>query len=153
MHTNIAIFIPIHSLDDSRFPRPDKGNYDYWALLMGYFLMKSDTIEIHCWTDENEAINELYSLEIAGFELTESELEHIVEFKAVVTTEVMDIVLKHHVNQKGKLKWFTVNLDSESNSLFHSGHWGTELVAFQVNDVDIEYIKSVVPKGTTFDIF
>lgn len=40
---------------------PAIGNYEYWLLLMEYFLAKSDLFEIHCFDEEAAIIEELNS--------------------------------------------------------------------------------------------
>lgn len=40
---------------------------DYWVPLMKYFLLRSDTIEIHCWNEEKLIVEEVQSV-LKGFE-------------------------------------------------------------------------------------
>lgn len=50
--------IPTFTEDLDTFPIPENENYDYWVPLISYFLKQSTIIEIHCWNDEKNVIEE-----------------------------------------------------------------------------------------------
>lgn len=148
MNDNLAFYILYYTVDESNFPMPENENYDYWVPLIKYFLVKSDMIEFHSWNEEMKTIKELKSF-------FDEPLEIIIEdnltiFKGNITPPVKDALLYNYLKNIGELKWFTVHLLRNSNSIFHSGHWGTEFFVPDVNEKDIEFIKTVTPKGTKF---
>lgn len=62
MKNNIAFNISVYTDDNSTFPKPETENNDYWVSILEYFLAKSDTVEIHCWNEEIETIEEIKSI-------------------------------------------------------------------------------------------
>jgi hypothetical protein len=42
-------------------------------------------------------------------------------------------------------------LSKNATTIFHSEHWGMEFFAPNVNEKDIAFIKSVMPKETNFN--
>lgn len=48
---------------------------DYWVPVMNYFLLQSDSIEIHCWNEEEVVVEETKSMLKGSFEtITENNL-------------------------------------------------------------------------------
>lgn len=124
-------------------------NIDYWVPLMNYFLSQSDTIEIHCWNEEEVVVEETKSIVKGSFEtIIENEL---IIFKGYKTIDVVNHLLFNNVDIKGKVKWFTIFLSKNDTTIFHSEHWGMEFFAPNVNEKDIEFIKSVMPIETNFN--
>lgn len=148
---NLAFNILTYTDYDSTFPKPANDNYDYWVALVGYFLAKSDTIEIHCWNEEIETIEEIQSLHINKVEMMKE--ENITLFKLKKKPALSDYLLNNNLNRMGELKWFTVNLNHGMVSVFHSGHWGTEFFVPNPMEEDIAFIKSVTPPETSFHQF
>lgn len=141
---NLTINISVYTEANSTFPKPTNENYDYWNPLLNYFLTRSDTIEIHCWNEEIETINELKLLFNGKMDMVKE--ENITIFKLIKSTITIDYLLNNSVNKNGELKWFTVNLEKLMKPVFHSGHWGTEFFIPNVTKEDIAYIKSITPE-------
>ncbi|WP_088015045.1 hypothetical protein [Gottfriedia acidiceleris] len=146
MQNNLVFHIPTYTDDDSTFPKPVNENYDYWDQLIKYFLQKSDTIEVHCWNEEIDTIEEIKKLN--SFEIYKE--DNITVFKGMKNSILSMYLSKHHINNIGEFKWFTVNLKKGMVPVFHSGHWGTEFVVPNAIDEDIELIKSIIPAETSF---
>ena len=122
---------------------------DYWVPLMNYFLVQSDTIEIHCWDEEEEVVEETKSMLKNSFEtVTENKLTI---FKGNKALDVVNHLLFNNVDTEGKLKWFSIFLSENTTTIFHSEHWGREFFAPNVNEKDIAFIKSVMPNETNFN--
>ncbi|SDO25728.1 hypothetical protein SAMN05518871_11358 [Psychrobacillus sp. OK028] len=122
---------------------------DYWVPLMNYFLSQSDTIEIHCWNEEEVVVEETKSMLKGSFEIIMK--NNITIFKGKKALDVVKHLLSNNVNIEGKIKWFSIFLSKNSNTIFHSEHWGMEFFAPNVNEKDIAFIKSVVPTETNFN--
>lgn len=142
-HYQIICSIPTYTTEDSAIRLPMCGNYDYWTALIQYLLPKADTIEIHCWNDERETIKDVDVL----FKEKKYE-ENLTIFRGENDAALTDYLLKAHLNRSGEFKWFTVNLDMNTSSVFHSGHWGTELFVPNATEKDIAFIKNVIPAET-----
>ncbi|MCM3667252.1 hypothetical protein M3204_22910 [Mesobacillus subterraneus] len=146
MEKNLAFNISTYTCGDSAIPKPDIDNYNYWISLINYYLKKADTIEIHCWNEEIETIEELDSLNL---EMVNE--ENITIFKGKKTPVLSNYLLNSYMNKFRECKWFTVNLESGMDIVMHSGHWGTEFVIPNPKEKDIQFIKSVVPPETSFE--
>ncbi|WP_409250607.1 hypothetical protein V1502_10520 [Bacillus sp. SCS-153A] len=143
---NLTINIPTYSDADSSFPKPVNESYTYWSAIVKHFLVDSNTIEIHCWNEEKEIINEIISL--GKLEMVKEENETI--FRGPKSRLLTEYLLNNCISKNGGLKWFTLNLEQMGLPLFHSGHWGTELVLTNITTEDIAFIKRVTPKATVF---
>jgi len=149
VQNNICIHIPSYSNEFiSSAVLPEIG-YDFWAPLLEYFLVKSDTIEIHFWNVEIDSIEEIKSLFKGNIEIRKE--GELTIFKANITPSFSKYLLKSNLNKRSELKWFTLNLRKDKISVFHSGHWGTEFYVPNFTERDITFIKSVTPDGTYFN--
>ncbi|PEJ54365.1 MULTISPECIES: hypothetical protein [unclassified Bacillus (in: firmicutes)] len=146
MQKNLVFHIPTYTDDHSTFPKPVNEEYDYWTPLIKYFLLKSDTIEIHCWNEEIDTFEEIKKLN--SFEIYKE--DRITILKGMKNSILSMYLSKHHINNIGEFKWFTVNLNKGIVPVFHSGHWGTEFVVTNASEKDIELIKSIIPAKTSF---
>lgn len=145
---NLSFFIPIYTEDSSIIAKPVKGNYDYWIPLLEYFLKKSNFIEIHCWNEEMEIIEQIKSLHKNELEVNQK--ENITIFKGRKSSILSDYLLNNYQNKIGEFKWFTVNLENGTEHVFHSGHWGTEFFVPNVMEEEIAFIKGITPIETSF---
>ncbi|MER2261495.1 MAG: hypothetical protein ABS934_05720 [Psychrobacillus sp.] len=127
----------------------EDGKMDYWVPLMNYFLSQSDTLEIHCWNEEEVVIEETKSMLEDSFEIIME--NNLTVFKGNKVLDIVNHLLSNNVNVEGKIKWFSIFLSKNSTTIFHSEHWGTEFFAPNVNEKDIAFIKSVMPKETNFN--
>lgn len=114
--------------------------------MVKHFLDKADTIEIHCWNEEIETINEMNSIKSERFEIIKE--ENLIIFKAPTSKSLNEYLLRESVNDEGVLKWFTLNLEKLNVPLFHSGHWGTELFIPSITQEDIDLIQTIIPKDS-----
>lgn len=128
---------------------PASGNYDYWLLLMEYFLAKSDVFEIHCWNEEAANIDELTANLPGLFEITKK--SQLTIFVGILTVEIAEFLLTHHVGKDGRLAWFSVFLSNGEQHIFSSEHWGTEFFVPDVTEEDLVFIKHVAPDETNFN--
>lgn len=145
MNYRLYFSVPTFSLEDNGFPMTD--NYEYWIPLMEYFLKGSDTIEIYSWYDEKQVIEEISYF----FNLTKIPTEHKLSYyKGNLIPEIVEHILRNNVTNNGRLKWFSIFLSKDGQSIFNSEHWGTEFFAHTVNKNDISFLKSIMPKDTNF---
>jgi len=148
MKENLQFELATYTLDESAFPIPSEDNYDFWEPLMKYYLEQSDTIEIHCWNEETETVEEAKRT-FNQFEISyEYELTY---FKGKISSDVIDYLLYNSVKKNGEFKWFSTFLEIQSKSIFHTGHWATEFFAPNISQEEIKFIKSVMPTSTNFN--
>jgi hypothetical protein len=128
---------------DTAFPLPD--DYEYWRPLASHFLAKTNTIEIHCWNEEQEAIMEIQSVPNCSVHVGDNMT--ILEFSNV--PNLSDFLLNNY-EKENRFKWFTVNLIRHGEIIFHSGHWATEIAVTAENAEEAAWIQSVTPENTEF---
>ena len=126
----------------------ENGENDYWVPLMKYFLDQSDNIEIHCWSVERALIEEMESRVKESYEISTENGMTI--FKGNKTVEMLDYLFTN-LNRNSDIKWFSIFLKKNKTSIFSSEHNGTEYFADMVNEKDIKFIKSIMPKRTSFN--
>ncbi|MGM9926513.1 MAG: hypothetical protein ACI35P_01050 [Bacillus sp. (in: firmicutes)] len=151
MEHHLAFHIATYTEDDSTFPKPLNGNYNYWTALIKYYLSKADTVDIHCWNEEVETIEEIALLHKQTMNITYE--ENMTIFQGNVTSSLKEYLLYSNLNICGGLKWFAVHLDKGKESVFQSGHWGTEFFVPNVLEEEIAVIKKIVPDETEFHPF
>ncbi|MBT2691537.1 hypothetical protein [Bacillus sp. ISL-55] len=128
---------------DDTFPLPD--DYKYWRPLVAHFLEETDTVEIHCWNEEQEVILEIQTILKSSVHVS----EHMTVFKITNDKSAQDILLNKY-EKNHRFKWFTVNLIQQSEVIFHSGHWATEFAVTAKNSEEASWIQSVTPTNTDF---
>jgi len=145
MNYRFYFSVPTFPAENDSFPMTD--NYEYWIPLMGYFLKGSDNIEIHSWYDEKQVIEEISYFSNLKKIPTEHNLSY---YKGNLIPEIVEHILRNNVTNNGRLKWFSIFLSKDGQSIFNSEHWGTEFFAHAINKNDISFIKSIMPKDTNF---
>ncbi len=144
----MAFHITEHiDLEGESFPLQE--SYTYWTTLMEHYLKQADTVEIHCWNEETEVIEETRSQFRDSFIISRE--GGLTRFEGSVTAEVADHLLHNHLHKGGRLKWFTIFLSKAGEAIFHSEHWGTEFFTPHVTQQEIEFIKSVMPEETSYN--
>ena len=131
------------------FPDTMLENYDYWVPLMKYFIQKSDTIEIHCWNEEKEVIQETKAFFQDDPELPED--MELTIFQGILTEDISHHLLYNHIAEMENIKWFSIFFSKGDTTMFHSEHWGTEFFAPNISEEEISFITSVMPKDTNFN--
>ncbi|RLQ95148.1 hypothetical protein [Falsibacillus albus] len=142
MEKNIAFNIPTYK---------DSDGYKYWVPLLEYFLAKANKIEIHCWNDEVETIKELTALHNGVLQVVIQ--DNLTIFTGNKTRGLTDYLLNNYTDKNEKIKWFTINVNQDEDSVIHSGHWGSEFFVPNVLEEEIELIKSLTPPDTIFHHF
>lgn len=141
---NLHIHIPAASNleSDPTFPMPE--DYHYWPPLAAHYLKQSRLIEIHCWNDERQVIDELKEL---GVFIVDAE-ENMTKFKGDMSDEAADFLLNRFLDGEGKFKWFSVFADH-----FSSEHWATEFIIEAADEKETARISSVTPAETQIHQF
>jgi len=145
---NVVFHIPSYTTDKELKPLPLNDNYDYWGLVIKDFLLKSNIIEIQCWNDETDLIEEMKSL------FTESrQEENLFIVKGKVTSTIEEYLTNKYLNKKGKFKWFTINFYDDNEIVFQSGHWGTEIFIPNILEEEVSFYSNLIPRDTDLFIY
>lgn len=120
----------------------------WWQELVKYFVNVGNSLEIRCWKEESEEIQQ--ALQYGN--LTEANYE--VSIKGIVTKEFLTELLSENPQDKSiynkMTKYFTINVDSGQRR-FCSAHYGTEIYVMGVSDDDITFFKNAMSTYTEDD--
>ncbi|MGM7680613.1 hypothetical protein ACSVDA_00535 [Cytobacillus sp. Hm23] len=122
-------------------------NYDYWIPLIKHFLKHSNSIEIHCWNEEQKIIDELMRI---NEDYTIDVLNDMTVIKTVLSPKLVSLLTTNHLDNKGKIKWFSLFFYKDGNRTYNSEHWGTEFVVSALNKDETITIRNIMPKDTNF---
>ncbi|WLR57580.1 hypothetical protein LC048_12425 [Mesobacillus subterraneus] len=128
---------------DTTFPLPD--DYMYWKPLVEHFLEGIDIVEIHCWNEEQDVIQEIQSDYNSFVHVS----DHMTVFKMTNINTAKELLL-NKCEKDHRFKWFTVNFIMQGEVIFHSSHWATEFAVTAKNSAEAAWIQSVTPKNTDF---
>ena len=117
----------------------------WWQELVKYFVQLGNGLEIRCWKEESEEIQQA----VQYGKLTEANYEVLI--KGIVTEEFLTELLSEDPQDKSiynkMTKYFTINVDSGKRR-FCSAHYGTEIYLTGVSDDDIAFFKNVMKAYT-----
>ena len=120
----------------------------WWQELVKDFVNVGNSLEIRCWKEESEEIQQ--ALQYGN--LTEANYE--VSIKGIVTKEFLTELLSENPQDKSiynkMTKYFTINVDSGQRR-FCSAHYGTEIYVMGVSDDDITFFKNAMSTYTEDD--
>lgn len=122
----------------------------YWVPLMSYFFNESNSIEIHCWTEE-EQVNAEIQQQLP--ELAIKQELYMTIYTGDLTEKIIGFLTQNPVREDGQLKWFSIFLSNHDSHLFSSEHYGTEFYAGNLNMEQIKFIKSVMPDDINLHIW
>jgi len=148
MKYKLHFTIPTFTEDLDTFPTPESENYDFWVPLINYFIKQSNIIEIHCWNEEKDVIEETTLLFEDSFKIVNG--RDITVIKGRKIDYMSNYLIYENLKTNGRLKWFSIFLSNNNTPIFHSEHWGTEFFAPNLREENIVYIKSIMPTGTDF---
>jgi hypothetical protein len=123
--------------------------YNFWPLLISFFIRKCDVFHIDCWIDEIEGIE---SAERYGQDV-ENSFDNIKSFEGKITKEFIEEILKNPFDQDGKIKWFSVSLKNGDERIISCDHYGREFVTGWLKSKDADYIRTIIQDDFTFHIF
>ena len=121
---------------------------DWWKELIKYFLRVGDSLEIRCWKEESDEIQQASRYG----NLTDDNYE--VSIKGIVSEQFISELLSENPTDKSiynkMTKYFTINVEREGIK-FCSAHYGTEIYLIDVSDKDVSFFKNVMKAYTKDD--
>jgi hypothetical protein len=123
--------------------------------MIKFFFEKADFIEVHCWNEEKEIIEEILTEIEDAFPIKDIQsFDNMTIFKGALTSRVKNFILSTStLSENGQLKWFSIFLRHNGTLCFSSEHWGTEFFVPNVSHEEIIFIKSVMPEGIRYLIY
>ncbi|MGI2328097.1 hypothetical protein [Planococcus sp. YIM B11945] len=143
--TNVHCEITAFSASDDGHHMAE--DYAFWPPLIAYFIDRSDAFEIHCWEEEQETVEQIQR------ELDQVQLQkegHTAVFSGPLTPETKAFFPTKALNNKNQLKWFSVFLLKDGQSLFSSEHYGTELIGYGLTDEQTKFLQEALPENASF---
>ena len=121
---------------------------DWWKKLIQYFVHEGDSVEIRCWREE---VDEIQQASIYGLPTNEN---YEVSIKGIVSEKLISELLSENPIDKSiynkMTKYFTINVEHERRK-FCSAHYGTEIYLIGVSDDDIAFFKDIMKEFTEED--
>jgi|GEM_PF-1394742 len=139
-----SVFIVVNErLRIGRNELPYASDYSFWIPLISRYLAASDTIRIDCWIDEEYAINRVLPY---ARQVDQESNPYMKIFWLDKTPEVIDDIILNPFDDEPKIAWFSIFLEKDGVVFFSSSHYGLELSASDVDEVEVEFLrKSVTP--------
>jgi len=113
----------------------------WWKELVKHFVQVGDALEIRCWKEE---IDEIQQASIYGNPMED---HYEISVKGIVSKELLTELLSESPTDKSMYnkmtKYFTINVEHEQRK-FCSAHYGTEMYLTGVSDNDIEFFKHIM---------
>ncbi|WP_313894484.1 hypothetical protein [Psychrobacillus sp.] len=137
----VAIHLPAISSDSKTAFAEDTS---YWLNMWEDYINVFQSVVIHCWNEETEAITELDS--IAEFTIKEG----LITLFTISLTEGNRAFLKEHsVDPRGGLKWFTLFFQVNGEERLEVGHYGSEIVVYKVDEEQAEKFIALFPESSS----
>lgn len=116
---------------------------DWWRELVQHFVSSGDELEIRCWKEETEEIQQ------ASFYGEPMEDKYEVSIKGTVTAELLTELLMENPADRNiynkMTKYFTINVKNKLCD-FGSYHYGTEVYINDVSDDDIAFFSKTMER-------
>lgn len=118
-------------------------DYSFWIPMIEYFFAYADSFEIHCWKEESakfeDIVNELPNVK-------RDDDGQLLIANGQLNEKAKEFILTRSLDAKGRLKWFSVFLERQGESLFSSEHYGVELIGYELGVEQIPFLEKVLPK-------
>lgn len=116
-------------------------DYAFWILMIEHFFGYADSFEIQCWKEETakfeDIINELPNVE--------HDDGHLLIANGQLNEKAKEFILTRSLDANRRLKWFSVFLERQGETLFSSEHYGMELIGYELNLEQIGFLEKVLP--------
>jgi len=117
----------------------------WWKELIKYFVRTGDRLEIRCWKEETDEIQQ------ASVYGDPAEDHYEVSVKGIVCEKLLSELLSENPADKSiynkMTKYFTINAEREQRR-FCSAHYGTEIYITGVSEDDIAFFRNVMKAYT-----
>ena len=130
-----------YSFKDETFSRLD--NLEFWKPLMKEVLPLCTEVEVHCWTDDQEAIKL-----IKTFANTIRTEQSMVILTMPLNQGLLDLLLNSAINDRNSIYWFSLFFSRNGTNILSVEHNGAQLHFFQITRDEGIHIQSFFPNET-----
>ncbi|WP_144514001.1 hypothetical protein [Bacillus sp. FJAT-22090] len=115
----------------------------YWTELWDTYTRDFPEVIIHCWAEEQEAIEELSKRAVSVMN------EGLVKVITVnLSEENRNFFRNHSIDPRGGLKWFTMFFNLNGDERLEIGHYGSEIIFDDVDEEDATKFISLFPASS-----
>lgn len=125
--------------------KPMLENYKFWENIYYYFKNYITCVEIKCWDDEPLAIK---SIEKYCKKMNSDSDDEII-YKGIFTDEFGNELINNYLSKDNTFKWFIINFYNNNKLIFHSGHYGTEMICKELSK---EKLNNLLDIAQEYDI-
>ncbi|WP_038290602.1 hypothetical protein [Acetivibrio straminisolvens] len=126
------------------------GEFDFWRILVEYFLDEADSIRIDCWNEEESIINKILSFSSS---VDKESSERMTILTLPVNEKTVEQILYNAFDEKRRIKWFSLFLVRDGEVFFSSEHYGKEFSITGITKDELKWVKCVVPKNFIFHTY
>ncbi|WP_235832653.1 hypothetical protein [Acetivibrio mesophilus] len=126
------------------------GEFDFWRILVEYFLEEADCIRIDCWNEEESIIDEISPLSNG---IDKESNERMTIFTFLVNEKNVEHIIYNAFDEKRRLKWFSLFLQRDGEIFFSSEHYGKEFSITGITKDELKWVKGVVPRNFIFHTY
>ena len=120
----------------------------YWQELWDTYTTDFVSVEIHCWKEETNHIDEIVPI------ASRTEDQNLVLSMIVTLNEENRNFLRNHsVDPKGGLKWFSLFFYKEATQMLEIGRYGSEIALYGITEEEGELFKKIFPEDAEFEYF
>lgn len=120
----------------------------YWQELWDTYTTDFVSVEIHCWKEETNHIDELVLI------ASQNEDQNLVlSFLITLNEENRNFLRNHSVDSNGGLKWFSLFFYKEATQMLEIGRYGSEIALYGVTEEEGEHFKKIFPEDAEFEYF
>lgn len=120
----------------------------YWQELWDTYTTEFVSVEIHCWKEEENQIDELVPI------ASRNEDQNLVlSFLITLNEDNRNFLRNHSIDSKGGLKWFSLFFYKEATQMLEVGRYGSEIALYGVTEEEGEIFKEIFPEDAEAEYF
>lgn len=120
----------------------------YWQELWDTYTKDFVSVEIHCWKEETDHIDELVPL------ASRTEDQSLVLSLLLTLNEKNRNFLRNNsIDSNGGLKWFSLFFYKEETQMLEVGRYGSEIALYGISEEEGEIFKNIFPENAEFEYF
>ena len=115
----------------------------FWEDLWDQYTNEFEEVVIHCWTEELDVFEELNARAVSV------QTEGLMKVITVNLTDENRLFFRNYsVDPKGGLKWFTMFFQMDGAEHMEIGHYGSEIILYNVDEEEAAKFVEIFPKIT-----
>ena len=120
----------------------------YWITLWDTYTSDFSSVEIQCWQEETEKIEELIKLSAQSID------QGLVKSITITLNEENSTYLRNNsIDSNGGLKWFTVFFYKEAVQILEIAQYGSLIDFYGVNEEEAAEFQKIFPENAESEYF